>query len=139
MHKVWLVAALATGLGSATAACACEGSPVLFADHFDRIDPSWGIYGDELSVANGQMTLKPEQNTIDWQPNDHASYTDADICVTATIAKSVTADQGFVGLIFWYVDDDNFYAFEVDAAGHASIWQQTKGEWRSPVAWRDTT
>jgi hypothetical protein len=138
MQGVKVLAALALLLSDAGAVVACEGSPVLFADHFDSYDLSWGLHGDELAVQNGQMIMRPEVDTIDWQPNDRASYTDVDVCVNATIVQSITPEESFVGLMFWFKDDDNFYAFEIDTAGHAAIWRRVNGDWRSPVPWGPT-
>src|ERR1041385_5682636 len=122
----------------ADAASACQGQKVLYQDRFTALDPSWGTYGDELTIENGRMVIRPEPGTVYWQVNDLGMYRDVDLCADVTIVESVTPDEVVAGLVFWYVDDDNLYAFEVDAAGHASIWKRAAGDWRGVVPWAET-
>src|SRR5438552_15121511 len=117
----------------ASAAPACQGSKVLYQDHFDALDPSWGTYGDELTVAGGRVVIGPQAGTVYWQVNDLGMYPDVDVCVDLTILDSVTPDEVLAGLVFWYVDDDDLYALEIDAAGHAAIWKRAAGDWREVV------
>src|SRR5262245_40008460 len=122
----------------ANVAFACQGSEVLYQDHFDTLDPSWGTYGDELTIENGRMVIRPEPGTVYWQVNDLGMYPEVDVCADVTIRQSVTPDEVLAGLVFWYVDDDDLYALEIDAAGHASIWKRASGDWRQVVPWADT-
>jgi hypothetical protein len=138
MRRAVLLVATGAVLVLASAAAACEGQKILYQDHFDGLDPSWGTYGDELTVGNGRMLIRPEAGMVYWQTNDLGSYPDVDVCADVTILESVTADEVLAGLLFWYVDDDNFYALEVDAAGHAAIWKRASGDWREVVPWGDT-
>jgi len=129
------LAALALGGGAAEA---CQGQKVLYEDHFATLDGSWGTYGDELTVQNGRMVIRPEPGTVYWQINDLGSFKGVDLCANVTIVDSVTPDEVLAGLVFWYVDDDNLYALEVDAAGHAAIWKRAAADWREVVPWGET-
>lgn len=139
MRSAWLVAA-AVVLATAGTAVACEGAKVIYEDHFagQALDPAWGTFGDELTLENGRMVIRPEPAMVYWQTNDLGTYDDVDFCADVTIVDSVAPDEVLAGLIFWYVDDDNLYALEVDAGGHASIWQRTAGDWRQVVPWAET-
>src|ERR1044072_6090415 len=88
----------------ADAASACQGQKVLYQDRFTALDPSWGTYGDELTIENGRMVIRPEPGTVYWQGNDLGMYRDADLCADVTIVESVTPDEVVAGLVFWYVD-----------------------------------
>ena len=122
----------------AGAATACQGTKVLYQDHFAALDPSWGTYGDELTIEDGRMVIRPEPGTVYWQVNDLGMYPDVDLCADVTILDSVTPDEVLGGLVFWYVDDDNLYALEVDAAGHAAVWKRAAGDWREVLPWGET-
>jgi hypothetical protein len=75
---------------------------------------------------------------IYWTVFEQASFADMDACVDVIAVDSVEPDESFAGLLFWYVDVDNFAALEIDASGHAAIWTMTRDGWRSPVEWGAT-
>jgi hypothetical protein len=135
-----LLIAAAVIVATAGSAIACEGAKVRYEDHFAAkgLDPSWGTFGDELTVENGRMVIRPQPAMVYWQTNDLATYGDVDFCADVTIVDSVAPDEVLAGLLFWYVDDDNLYALEVDASGHASIWRRAGGDWREVVPWGET-
>src|SRR4051794_29332276 len=120
MRSAWLVAAALALALAAAPAIGCEAQKLVYEDHFSgpALDPSWGTYGDELDVEAGRMVIRPQPATVYWQTNDLATYMDVDFCADVTILDSVAPDEVLAGLIFWYVDDDNLYALEVDAASH---------------------
>jgi len=139
MRVAALLITASTALGLAGGAAeACQGQKVLYQDHFASLDASWGTYGHELTVQDGRMVIRPEPGTVYWQVNDLGPYQDVDVCADVTIVTGVTPDEVLAGLVFWYVDDENLYALEVDAAGHASIWKQAAGDWREIVPWAET-
>jgi YD repeat-containing protein len=125
--------ALMTGIGAANA---CQGQNVLFEDNFDKLDPTWGEATSEIGVENHQLVLKPEANFSLWVPSNAGVYDDIDFCADFTTVEAVNADSSYAGLIFWYTDDDNFYAFEYDANGKASVWRRQRGRWLKQVFWQ---
>ena len=128
-----LALALMTGIGAAGAA---EGGKVLFQDNFDTLDPTWGQATNEISVENHQIVLKPEANFSLWVPSNAGIYDDVDLSADFTAVAAVDADSSYAGLIFWYADDDNFYAFEYDANGKSSVWRRQRGRWLKQVSWQ---
>ncbi len=139
MHALKLAVAAALVAASVTAADACEGSRALFADQFTTaLDPSWGTYGPELKVENGAMVIRPDPATVYWQTNDLADYQSVDACTDVVFLDSGVGDEVLAGLVFWYVDDDNFSVVQVDAAGHASFFQRIGGVWMETIPWAET-
>ena len=61
-------------------------------------------------------------------PNSASIYDDADVCAEVTNVEVSNPGNSFVGLLFWYVDDKNFYSLEIDADGYASIWRRQNGQ-----------
>ncbi len=120
--------------GSGTAQ-ACGSGKVLFEDSFDTLQATWGKQDEELLVDNGQLVMKPKENFTFWAPNSAAVYDDADICAEVTSVEVANPGNSFVGLVFWYIDDKNFYTLEIDADGYASIWRRQNGRWLSQVDW----
>jgi hypothetical protein len=55
--------------------------------------------------------------------------------VTITTVTGVTSDEAKAGLVFWYVDDNNFYVFEFAPNGKASIWRRQRGKWLPQADW----
>jgi hypothetical protein len=41
------------------------------------------------------------------------------------------------GIIFWYIDLNNFYVFELAPNGKASVWRRQRGKWLAQVNWQD--
>jgi hypothetical protein len=139
MHRASLILA-AVVMAAAGGAVACEGKKVLYEDHFaaPKLDASWGTFGDELTLEKGRLVIRPEPAMVYLQTNDLAMRGDVDLCADVTIVDGVAADEVLAGLIFWYVDDDNLYALELDAAGHAAIWRRKGGDWNEVVPWSES-
>ena len=140
MRGLWLGAA-AVGfavLAGSGAAEACGTGKVLFEDSFDALQTTWGKQDEELTVENGRLLMKPKENFTFWAPNSAAVYDDIDLCAEVTNVEVSDPGNSFVGLVFWYSDDKNFYTLEIDADGYASIWRRQNGRWLSQVDWAET-
>lgn len=128
-----LAVALMTSVGVANA---CEGSTVLFEDDFSSLQPTWGTTNDEVSVSSNQMLIKPEAGFAKWVPSNAGFYDDIDACADFTTVAAVDADHSYAGIVFWYTDDSNFYAFEYAGNGNASVWRRQRGKWLNQVSWQ---
>jgi hypothetical protein len=139
MRLPWLgTAALAIWLVTGgVAAAACSGATVLFQDNFDSLQPSWGDASDWFKVENGQLVISPRADDTIWVANSAGLYDDVDLCATLTTVTGVTPDEAKAGLIFWYVDVNNFYVFELAPNGKASVWRRQRGKWLAQVKWTD--
>jgi hypothetical protein len=122
-------------LAGTGAAQACGDGTVVFEDSFDSFQPTWGKTTDELMVDNGELIMKPKADFTLWAPNTSAIYDDVDLCVNVTSVESIDANNSFAGVVFWYIDDSNYYTLEIDADGYASVWRRQKGRWLSQVDW----
>lgn len=134
-----IAGALAAILAGTLVAGACEGDKVLFQDNFDSFESTWGKSNNELFVENGEFFIKPKANFTLWAPNTASIYEDVDVCAKAKTVDPVDAGNSFVGIIYWYVDDDNYYSFEIDGDGYASVWRRQNGRWLSQVDWVESS
>lgn len=129
--------AAAFWLGAGSMALACQGSTILFQDSFERLQPTWGLADDSLRVADGQLEVSPAADSYFWAANSANLYDDIDLCVTMTTLLSGDPVEAKAGPIFWYVDVNNFYVFELAPNGMASVWRRQRGKWLEQVAWRE--
>jgi hypothetical protein len=127
---VWLVV---TGAAMA----ACTGATVLFQDNFDQLQPTWGEPNDTMKLESGQLVVTPAADQYFWQQNTANLYDDIDLCVNMTTVTGVDPEEAKAGLLFWYVDVNNFYVFELAPNGKASVWRRQRGRWLIQVAWQE--
>ncbi len=138
MRGLPLAAAAMIWLGTASGALAvCQGANVLYQDNFDRLQPTWGEPSNVLKVENGQLVVTPGPAQYFWVPNTANFYDDIDMCITMTTITAVEPEEAKAGLVFWYVDTNNFYAFELAPNGKASVWRRQRGRWLKQVEWQD--
>ena len=131
-------AAAATMLASVRIAGAvCPGLDVLFEDKFDQLKPTWGEASASIKVEGGQFVVSPPSGTYVWAANSAGLYDDIDMCVTVTTIAAVEPLDAKAGLVFWYEDVNNFYAFEIAPNGKASVWRRQRGRWLAQVKWQD--
>jgi hypothetical protein len=116
---------------------ACTSGTVLFQDDFDSLQPTWGEGAGWLKVDAGRLAASPPPGSTDWAANTAGVYDDVDLCVTVTTLTGVTPDDARVGLVFWYADENNFYAFEYAPNGKASVWRRQRGKWLAQIKWAD--
>jgi hypothetical protein len=132
-----IAVAAAIWLGAGGVAAACQGTTILFQDSFDRLQPTWGEESDSFKVVNSQLEVSPAADSYHWAANAANLYDDIDMCVTMTTLDEVDPVEAKAGLIFWYVDVNNFYVFELAPNGMASVWRRQRGKWLAQVDWRE--
>ena len=115
---------------------ACQGTTILYQDSFDRLQPTWGETTDSFKVVNSQLVVSPAPDTYFWSGNSANLYDDIDMCVTMTTIAGVEPTESKAGLVFWYVDVNNFYVFELAPNGKASVWRRQRGKWLAQVNWK---
>lgn len=117
-----------------------QGTPAL-SDNFSRNTNQWTVDtgGDALrTISRGRLTIQiPEAELFRWSTLDTGDgYADFYAEVHARhIAGPVDA---MMGLIFRYVDVDNFYAFVVSADGWYALLKYVDGEVSRPVDWAES-
>ena len=139
MSKRFMAAAAAAVLLAASPALACKGPNVQFSDDFREVDASWGSEASVVSVEDGKVKIKADANSGYNIMYSGTPFDDADICVTVTAPRDASAkNQAAGGLVFWGSDYDNFYVFEVDPVGNASLQRKLKGKYTSVIPWKAT-
>ena len=137
MSKRILGAIAATLLVAATPALACKGAKIQFSDDFREVDASWGSEPGVVTVEDGKVKIKADANSGYNILYSGTPFTDADMCVTVSSPKDATvANQAAGGLVFWGADYDNFYVFEIDPVGNASLQRKTKGKYVAVIPWK---
>jgi len=131
------VAALVLIASAGAALATCQGRVVLFEDRFERLQPTWGEPAESFAVEDGKLVVAPEPAAYLWRMNQASLYDDVDMCVAITTVEGVEPEESKAGLVFWYVDENNFYVFEYAPNGKASVWRRQRGRWLEQVDWRD--
>jgi len=106
---------------------------VLYEDTFTKLDPSWGAVGENLSVQDGKLMLRPSLNTTRSLLNEANVFDDAEIIVELTLSAGDTSVPG--GLIFWAKDYSNFYCLCINASGYFKISRYVTDRWLDPIHW----
>jgi len=113
-----------------------ESVPVLFSDDFSSPRSGWNTKDwDDGAVgyANGEYQM--EVKTSNWMVWSFLgdSYDNVILSVDARVVSPTGA--GEYGLICRYVDNNNFYGFEVSESGYFTIWKELEGEYVSLYDW----
>jgi hypothetical protein len=138
MFAIRVGAAVLLLMVSGSAALAtCQGRVVLFEDRFERLQPTWGETDDSFQVEGGKLVVAPAPAAYLWRTNQASLYDDVDMCASLTTIEGVEPEDAKAGLIFWYVDENNFYVFEYAPNGKASVWRRQRGRWLAQVDWQD--
>jgi hypothetical protein len=132
-----VAAGLACFLASGGAAMAtCKATPdALFVDQFKTLDDTWGNY-QNYDVEDGKLVIKPPAGYNTSTINNTSLYDEVDICVEMS-AEAPVAEGSCGSIIFWAVDYDNYYSFQVSTEGQASFWRRQRGKWLNQVSWQD--
>ena len=114
------------------------GGTILFEDDFSKKSTGWDDdTWDEgsLRYMGGvyRVSVVPE-NWMLWSVQEK-EIANSIIAVDTTIIDGTTTGDGDFGVICRYVDDANFYAFEVSEDGYYAIWKNENGEMVPLVDW----
>lgn len=138
IRRMWLGAlALLLIVSGSSAFATCQGETVLFEDTFTELLPSWGLPSDAFKVESKRLVIEPAPDVVFWKTNQASLYDNIDMCVAVTTITGVEPDNAYAGILFWYVDENNFYAFELSPNGKASVWRRQRGKWLEQVGWQE--
>jgi hypothetical protein len=79
----------------------------------------------------------PRSGTYNWIASNAGLYDDVDMCVTVTTVKGIDPVNAIAGIVFWYMDVNDFYTLEIAPNGKASVWRRQRGKWLMQVKWTD--
>jgi hypothetical protein len=127
-----------TPVGQQAEAHACGNGKVIFEDKFETLDPSWGAASDNKKVENSALVISPPQDRITWAVNQSDFYTDAAVCVDATVTSTSDPNASFTAIVFWQEDDDNYWEYGFWPTGAIKVIHKTKGKSLYPFPQTET-
>jgi hypothetical protein len=136
MRKSSLLLGFAVFLGAnpawQTMAAACEGSEVIFEDHFADDAGGWPLK-ETVEVKDGLFIFKLPPD--DMQSNLNVTFTvnDADIC-SETIWPNGDQPMLGAGLLFWGEDNRTYFQFGILNNGKYWIARKQDGKWLGTIA-----
>jgi S1-C subfamily serine protease len=106
-----------------------EGNAIVFEDDFSDANSGWdedSWDNGDVQYANGKylVTVKAE-NWLVWSYHGNE---DDDTIITVDAQVASATGVGDFGVMCRFVDDSNYYAFEVSEDGYFSIWKVENGE-----------
>ncbi len=111
--------------------------PVYFLSTFSEDDPFVSYWSQEDLTMLVREITDDGFYRIDSELSDRAvatifplgnDYTNGSILMTALLEEDSSPASGY-GIIFRYIDDDNYNVFAVDGLGRFSIWVRSEGVW----------
>ena len=129
----------------ATPALACQGTTTVLDDKFSSIDSAWA----NLSTYNGKIesghlildvpAQVPPADYVTHVFNQSDIYTDVNVCVNFSFDATQAPNSTSFGIVFWGLDDNSYYNFEVSPTGSFSVFRKV-GDTRYlyPIPWTAT-
>lgn len=116
------------------------GTPAL-SDNFSRDTDAWTVDTGSSAlktISRGRLTVKvPEPKMFRWSMLDNLDVF-SDYYVEVDARHVAGPEDGMMGIIFRYLDVDNFYAFLVSADGWYTLLKYVDGEASRPVEWAES-
>lgn len=110
-------------------------------DNFSQENGRWTVDSgrDALrTIARGRLTVRvPEAELFRWSTLDVGEEF-GDFYAEAEATEEAGAADAMLGVIFRYVDVDNFYAFLVSGDGWYALLKYVEGEVSRPIEWTET-
>jgi hypothetical protein len=117
-----------------------EGDPVV-TDNFSRNTGQWTLDtgGDAVrSISRSRLVVSvPEEELFRWSTLDLADPF-KDFLVEVDVIHMAGPVDAMAGIIFRYLDVDNFYAFLVSPDGWYALLAYVDGELERPVDWAES-
>lgn len=111
------------------------------ADDFSRDQGQWSVdTGRDAArtIARGRLTVRvPEPELFRWSTLQTAADF-SDFYVEVEASQAAGPGDGMQGVMFRYVDSDNFYAFLISADGWYVLLKYVDGEVSRPVDWQES-
>ena len=116
---------------------------VTFSDEFRRDNGEWFTESDDdVTYEYAGRTLHiivNSENRLGWTFNSTVDELAAvDYLVEVDVEQVAGPDDAELGLIFRFVDEENFYFFAVSNLGTYSLWKLVDNEWEAILDWTET-
>lgn len=111
---------------------------LLFEDFGDPAS-GWAVEADdtgEWGYRDGAFFIRVSAS--DWMKWDTAGYNFHDFTLAVDAQQTAGPTDNEYGVLFRYVDGDNFYSFDVNGEGSFSLFKKENGEWTTMVDWRES-
>jgi len=111
----------------------------LFFDDFSDPRSGWLEYSDDESTQGYRDEAYFINISVsDLMVWDHAGHIFDDFALQVDAKQTVGDEGNSYGVVFRYVDEDNFYSFDVTGDGYFSLSKQEGGEWFILVDWQES-
>jgi hypothetical protein len=107
---------------------------VISSDNFSDPTSGWAEFSgsqSEQTYQNGKFVITVHD--VDYIAWSFASQNYADFVVEATAAKTSGPNDGVYGLLFRFVDNQNYYAFVVNATGSYLVAVRINNAWTNLI------
>ncbi len=111
------------------------------SEDFRRDSGAWALGSEdasEIEIARRALSIHIiDPNWLGW-----SNLTDvqaADLLMEADIRLDSGPTATEMGIMFRYVDADNFYLFAITGDGSYSLWKLVDNEWQELLPWTDST
>jgi|GEM_PF-2189433 len=116
---------------------------VTFSDEFRRDNGEWFTESDDdVAYEYAGRTLHiivNSENRLGWTFNSTIDeLAPVDYLVEVDVEQVAGPDDAELGLIFRFVDEENFYFFAVSNLGNYSLWKLVDNEWEALLDWTET-
>lgn len=116
---------------------------VSFSDEFRRDNGEWFTESDDdVTYKYAGRTLHiivNSENRLGWTFNSTIDELNpVDYLVEVDVEQVAGPDDAELGLIFRFVDEENFYFFAVSNLGTYSLWKLVDNEWEAILDWTET-
>lgn len=116
---------------------------VTFSDEFRRDNGEWFTESDDdVTYEYAGRTLHiivNSENRLGWTFNSTIDELAAvDYLVEVDVEQVAGPADAELGLIFRFVDEENFYFFAVSNLGTYSLWKLVDNEWEAILDWTET-
>jgi hypothetical protein len=137
MKRFVCALAVLAAAGSASSALACGTGVMRFADTFDKLQSdTWGDANKWLSVKAGQMVITESNGgfytALADTGNEGGRFRNIDFCASMALSDTPDVPSSYGGLIFWGLDPDHFYAFDITLDGYAAVLKYD-GKWSTLI------
>ncbi len=139
LQVLWLFPDSA-GAQTATPDAWRKGSAAV-SDNFSKNTGQWAVdagRNPDRAIAQGALSIRiPETELFRWSTLDSPDAF-KDFYVEVDAAYDAGPTDGMLGIIFRYVDADNFYAFSSSADGWYTLLKYVDGEVSRPIDWTES-
>ena len=122
------------------AACGPALTTLPYADDFSNPNSGWKTVNDTAIKINYQdgalQFMIPELDTLAWSVPKDKRFGDFVLDVDA--AQVAGPNDNSYGVIFRYVDDRNFYRFDISGDGYFAVFKYKDGKWTKVQDYTET-